>query len=83
MAGIFLVNVLDVARALGSKPLLATSEQVANWLLGEYIRKRGGMFNYNTSIEATFDPFRGGLILRSSHSTLHDGGKSSGASSQL
>lgn len=35
MAGVFLVNVLDVARALGSEPAKATAELVGEWLLLE------------------------------------------------
>ena len=59
MAGVLLLNVLDVARALGSAPTKATPEDVANWLLTEYVPRRGGGFNYNSAINATFDMFRG------------------------
>lgn len=60
MSGLSLVNVLDVARALGPEPLTATPHQVADWLV-KYDRKRGGSFNYNTAINTTFDLFRGVL----------------------
>jgi hypothetical protein len=59
MAGVSLVNVLDVARALGPEPLKATPDRVAHWLLSEYLKKRGGGFNYNAAITTTFDLFRG------------------------
>jgi hypothetical protein len=59
VSGILLLNVFDVARSLGAKPLEATATSVANWLLTEYVPKRGGSFNYNPAINATFDLFRG------------------------
>ena len=58
MSGLSLLNVLDVARALGPDPLRTTPIHVADWLMG-YVKKRGGSFNYNTSISTTFDLFRG------------------------
>jgi hypothetical protein len=61
MAGVSLVNVLDVARALGSEPLTATPKQVADWLLSKYLKKRGGGFNYNPAINTTYDLFRGAI----------------------
>jgi hypothetical protein len=59
MSSIFLVNVLDVARSLGIDPRRATPEMVAAWLIEQYLRKRGGGFNYDPAIGATFDLFRG------------------------
>jgi len=59
VSGVLLLNVFDVARSLGAKPLEATATSVANWLLTEYVPKRGGSFNYNPAINATFDLFRG------------------------
>jgi hypothetical protein len=59
MPGLLLMNVFDVARALGITPLLVTPEEVADWLLSEYLRKRGGGFNYDPAINATYDLFRG------------------------
>ncbi len=59
MAGISLVNVQDVARALGPEPLKVTPERVADWLLSDYVKKRNGGFNYNPSINTTYELFRG------------------------
>lgn len=59
MPGPLLINVFDVARALGVSPLSVTPEDVANWLLTEYLKKRGGGFNYDPAINATYDLFRG------------------------
>lgn len=61
MAGLYLVNVLDVARSLGANPTKATPALVADWLLAEYLKKRGGGFNYNPAINLTFDLFRGAV----------------------
>jgi hypothetical protein len=61
MTTILLVNVLDVARALGASPTRATPETVADWLMDEYLRKPRAGFNYNPAINITFDLFRGGL----------------------
>ena len=55
------VNVQDVARALGTEPTYATPEQVAAWVLSEYVGKPGGRFNYNTAIAAAYDLFRGAI----------------------
>lgn len=54
-----LLNVLDVSRALGPKPKLATRESVALWLTTEYFKKKGGAFNYDPAIAATYQMFRG------------------------
>lgn len=61
MAGLLLLNVMDVARALGIDPRRATPETVADWLLNEYARKTGGGFNYNTAINTLYDLFRGAV----------------------
>jgi hypothetical protein len=59
MSSILFLNVLDVARSLGRDPLTATPEDVSHWLLREYLKKRGGGFNYNPSITTIYDVFRG------------------------
>ncbi len=59
MSGLLLMSVFDVARALGAQPLRVTREEVADWLRPEYLKKRGGGFNYDPAINATFDLFRG------------------------
>jgi hypothetical protein len=59
MSSLLLLNVLDIARSLGSEPRRATPQDVADWLLQEYARKRGGGFNYNPAINALYDLFRG------------------------
>jgi hypothetical protein len=66
MSSILLVNVLDVARSLGTDPLRATPESVASWLIAQYLKKRGGGFNYDPAIAATFDLFRGAHTFDSS-----------------
>src|SRR4030095_8331522 len=61
MATVLLMNFLDVARSLGSDPLNASPEGVRDFLKAEFSRK-GGAFNYNTSINSLFDLFRGGSL---------------------
>ena len=61
MASVLLMNFLDVARSLGQDPLNATPERVASFIKSEFGR-RGGAFNYNTSIGALYDLFRGGRL---------------------
>jgi hypothetical protein len=55
------MNFLDVARSLGSDPLNASPERVRDFLNAEFSRK-GGAFNYNTSINSLFYLFRGGSL---------------------
>jgi hypothetical protein len=59
MSSLLLLNVLDCARSFGSDPRAARPEDVADWLLTEYMRKRGGGFNYNPAIQTLPDLFRG------------------------
>lgn len=59
MASVLLMNFLDVARSLGSDPLSATPGRVSSFVKAEFAR-RGGAFNYNTSINVLYDLFRGG-----------------------
>ena len=59
MSGICLLNIFDVGRSLGRDPLKATPAKVAAWLTTEYLAKQGGLFNYDPSIRATIDLFRG------------------------
>lgn len=61
MPSVLLMNFLDVARSLGSDPLNATPEKVSAFVKAEFSR-RGGAFNYNTSIHALYDLFRGGSL---------------------
>jgi hypothetical protein len=61
MSSVALVNVLDAARALGQEPTRATPDTVADWFRREYLPKRGGSFNYDPSMNSTYDLFRGGL----------------------
>jgi hypothetical protein len=63
MSSLLLLNVLDIARAFGSEPQKAKPEEVAEWLLAEYARKRGGGFNYNPAIQTLHDLFRGAADL--------------------
>ncbi|MFL5611899.1 MAG: hypothetical protein ACJ8EP_05745 [Sphingomicrobium sp.] len=56
------MNFLDVARSLGPDPLSATPERVRAFVKAEFSR-RGGAFNYNTSIHALYDLFRGASTL--------------------
>ena len=39
--------------------MTATPDSVSDWLLTEYLSKRGGRFNYNPSINTLFDLFSG------------------------
>jgi hypothetical protein len=59
MSSLLLLNVLDLARSFGNDPEKATVENVAEWLLSEYARNRGGGFNYNPAIQTLYDLFRG------------------------
>lgn len=59
MTGVRFINVLDVARAFGERPADATPENIANWLLNEYLGKQGGSFNYNTATNAAIDLYSG------------------------
>jgi hypothetical protein len=59
MAGLFLVNCLDVARSLGNSIEAATPEAVSDFLEDEYLRKRGGGFNHDPAIAACHDMFAG------------------------
>jgi len=61
LASVLLMNFLDVARSLGSDPLRSTPEAVCSFIKAEFTR-RGGAFNYNTSIHALYDLFRGGSL---------------------
>lgn len=61
MATVLLMNFLDVARSLGADPLNASPEKVRDFLKAEFSRK-GGAFNYNTSINSLHDLFRGGSL---------------------
>jgi hypothetical protein len=60
-AGLYLVNVLDVARVFGPDPSNVSVDQVHRRLDELYLRNRGGGFNHDPSILATHDLFRGAL----------------------
>ncbi len=59
MAGLFLVNCFDVARSLGNQPARATPASVQDFLLSEYLKKRGGGFNHDPAIVSTQHMFAG------------------------
>lgn len=59
MPGLYLVNVLDVARVFGPDPSNVTVDQVHSRLTELYLRSRGGGFNHDPSIRATHDLFSG------------------------
>jgi hypothetical protein len=61
MSNLSLLNVLDLARALGHDPSTASPQSVADWLVNEYARRNGGGFNYNPAIEVLPDLFRGAM----------------------
>jgi hypothetical protein len=61
MPSVLLMNFLDVARSLGTDPMNATPERVRDFIKSEFAR-RGGAFNYNTSIHSLYDLFRGGSL---------------------
>jgi len=63
MPGLFLVNAQDVARVLGPNPNRVTVAEVADRLEVLYLGTRGGGFNHDTSIRATFDLFRGAITV--------------------
>jgi hypothetical protein len=42
MASILLLNFLDFARCFGASPPMTQPEEIAEWLLREYIRRAGG-----------------------------------------
>ncbi len=59
MAGLFLVNALDVARFFGPDPKNITVPDVHDRIAELYLRPRGGGFNHDPSITALTDLFRG------------------------
>lgn len=59
MAGLLLVNIMDVARSLGPDPMHASATDVSQFLINEYLRQRGGGFNHDTAIMATEAIFSG------------------------
>ena len=59
MSSLFLLNVLDVSRAFGTEPRRTTAREIAEWLIEEYSKKRGGTFNYNPATNTLYDLFRG------------------------
>lgn len=59
MSSLLLVNCLDVARSLGDRPEAATPATVADYLVSEYLVRRGGRFNHNPAIETTQSMFSG------------------------
>ncbi|RED42381.1 hypothetical protein BJ123_10198 [Rhodopseudomonas thermotolerans] len=59
MPGLYLVNVQDVARFLGPEPTKVDVQAVFDRIEDLYLRPRGGGFNHDPSIRATFDIFRG------------------------
>mgnify|MGYP001102035220 CR=1 FL=1 len=61
MSSFLLINVLDTARSLGPDPFNATPKTVYDWLLEQYLSKRGGSFNYDPASLATYDLFRGAV----------------------
>jgi hypothetical protein len=65
MSTIRSIDIMDVARALGSRPFSATPRKVADWLSEQYSAKKGGGFNYDPAISVVYDAFRGGHSLES------------------
>lgn len=61
MAGLLLVSSFDVARALGDDPSKARASDVRDFLIEDYLRKRGGGFNHDPSITATKGMFEGSM----------------------
>lgn len=59
MAGLFLVNCLDVARFFGQQPFNATAREVFERIEDMYLGPSGGGFNHDPVIAATYDVFRG------------------------
>ncbi|WP_322517069.1 hypothetical protein SR870_05770 [Rhodopseudomonas palustris] len=64
MAGLFLVNVLDVGRFLGPEPSKIDVQDVFERIEELYLRPRGGGFNHDPSIRAAYDIFRGASSLQ-------------------
>lgn len=58
MATPLLMNFLDVARSLGRSPLEARPTEISEFLRREF-KARGGLFNYNTSIQSLLGLFLG------------------------
>ncbi|MGN8095428.1 hypothetical protein [Methylobacterium sp. 22177] len=63
MSSFLLLNNLDVGRAFAFDPLNRKPEQIADWLLTEYVKKRGGSFNYDPAIKCLYEMFQGRLSL--------------------
>ena len=77
MSSILLMNFLDVARSLGRSPLTATSTDVAAFVWKQF-RRTGGLFNYNSSINALYDVFRGGMSLAAAEELCRTSGSPAG-----
>ncbi len=61
MTSLFLVDNLDFSRSFGEVPEVATIDSVADFLRTEWIGKKGGRFNYATSMSILADAFSGML----------------------
>jgi hypothetical protein len=59
MSSIRSLDILDIARSFGQKPFDATPHTISSWLENNYLARRGGVFNYDPSIQTTYDAFRG------------------------
>ena len=78
MSSFLLLNILDVGRAFGQMPLRTTPEEICNWLLTEYARKRGGGFNYDPAIKSLFDLFQGRVTLEEAKTVCATSGNPKG-----
>ena len=63
MKNFAILDIMDIARALGENPKEATPYNVFEFLKTNYLKPSGGSFNYNASIEALRKGLQGKLSL--------------------
>ncbi len=78
MPGLFLVNAIDAGRALGPRLEDATPAQVEHFFRSDYLLRKGGSFNHDTSIFATGDLFRGRITIPQAETFCLSNGSAAG-----
>ncbi len=61
MGNILAVNIVDIVRAYGENLEIRSPEKISEWLLKEYLSRKGGRFNHNPSISCLSGMYSGAL----------------------